>query len=118
MALKLWRCLQCKAEFEAAKPACAACGIDPAADPRDADLITELTLIHFDPPGKRPGRGAGHAACNSGLKTGHPRCQFSGEPTAVNCAKCKASEVYTAADGLSDGPSEEVKAKPVKPKAG
>lgn len=103
MAMKLYRCLNCSAEFEADRPACAKCDIDPAKDPRDKDIVVPLVLIHFDPPGKRVGQGAGHAACDPKIRVGSPKCAFSGEPTAVNCAACKATAVYIAQDGDSYG---------------
>lgn len=104
MATKLFRCLNCAKDFEAEKPACAGCGVDPAADPRDADLIVPLVPTHFDPPSKRVGRGRGHAACDPKLRVGAPRCAFTGEPVAVNCAACQKTEEFIAADGFSSGP--------------
>lgn len=115
-AVKLWRCLQCKKEFEAAAPACTDCEIDPKKDPRDKDLIVEMRLIHFDPPSKREGRGLGYAACNPGLKVGRGNHGFTGEPDAVTCAKCKATEVYATAEG-SNG-AVELKVAELKPCTG
>lgn len=111
--MSLFRCLECRAEFEAPVPACAACGIDPAKDPRDADLVAPLVTIHFDPPHRRKGRGMGHAACNPGLKVGHPGCAFTGEPLAVNCAKCKASAAFVAAEGAGNGIAPNLGSRPV-----
>lgn len=114
MAKRLYRCLVCTREFEADKPACEACGIDPATDPRNKDVIVPLVTHHFDPPSKVPGRGLGHAACNPRLRIGTPKCAFTGEPESVNCAACKASAQFLAADGLSAGAVEI----PLTPKGG
>lgn len=116
--MPLFRCLECRAEFEATQPACVACGIDPAADQRDADMVVPLMVHHFDAPGRRAGRGVGFAACNPKLKVGSPKCMFTGEPGSVNCPKCKLTEVFLAAGGLSAGPDPDLKAKPVEPKGG
>jgi hypothetical protein len=99
--MPLFRCLECRKEFEAALPACTACGIDPAADPRDADLVVPLVTVHFDPPTRRTGRGCGHAACDPKLKVG-AGAAFSGEPRAVNCAACKASAPFVASGGVAN----------------
>ncbi len=97
-ALKLYRCLNCKREFEADKPACEPCGLDPAKNPRDAQYVAELTVVHFDPPTKVVGRGKNYAACDPRLKIGRPDTQFTGEPTAVTCKACKAVAEYRAAE--------------------
>jgi len=101
--MPLYRCLECRAEFEADKPACARCGIDPATDPRDADIVVPLVTVHFDPPSKRRGRGLGHAACDPQIRFGAVGAAFTSEPGSVNCAACKASEVFLAAGGASNG---------------
>jgi len=112
--MPLYRCYGCRTEFEAAKPVCEACGMDASANPRDKDMVVRLTVIHFDPPGRRPGVGLNHAACDASIKLGAPKCQFTSEPVAVTCPKCKESDVYKAADGESGGPSEAFLAKPVR----
>jgi DNA-directed RNA polymerase subunit RPC12/RpoP len=101
--MPLYRCLECNRQFEAAKPVCAECGIDPEKDKRDEGVVVELMTIHFDPPTKRAGRGHNYAACDPKLKVGHPRCQFTSEPDAVNCAKCKETEAFKASGGFSNG---------------
>lgn len=101
--MPLFRCLECNREFEALKPACAECGVDPEKDARDVGVVQEIKTHHFDPPSRREGRGMGHAACDPKLKVGHPACMFTGEPSSVNCPKCKASEAFVAAGGLSNG---------------
>ena len=101
--MPLYKCYQCGKVFDAAKPVCEACGIDAEADVRDTDVVQELKLHHFDPPSRRAGRGLGYAACDPKIKVGAPKCMFTGEPDAVNCPKCKATEVYVAANGVSNG---------------
>jgi hypothetical protein len=103
MAKKLYRCYGCMGEFESDRPACEACGIDPVKDTRDKGVVVPLVTIHFDPPSRREGQGLGCAACDPKLKIGVPRCAFTSEPDAVNCAACKATEVFAAQDGFSYG---------------
>lgn len=105
MAMKMFRCLQCNREFEAEKPACVECGVDSQKDPADRGIVQEIAMIHFDPPSRRPGQGLGYAACDSKKKIGTPKCQFTGEPTAVTCKACQESEAFKAADGMSNGPA-------------
>ena|SRR6185437_11427644 len=100
----LFRCNMCKREFEAAKPACTDCGLDPAKQPRDAHLLVELVTIHFDAPTKVPGRGVGHAACDPRKKVGFGH--FSGERRAVSCPACKASPAFMAEDTPPAMPAE------------
>lgn len=101
--MPLFRCLNCSREFDAARPSCSACGLDPATNPRHTDLFVPLLLHHFDPPTNVPGIGKGHAACDPAIKCGRPGMMFTGEPGAVNCPKCKATEAFVAANGLSTG---------------
>lgn len=98
MPLKLYRCVNCRREFEAERPACVPCGLDPAKDPRDAAYVVECVRIHLDPPTHIQGRGKGHAACDPKLRVGRPGMQFSGEPRAVNCEACKATAEFKAAE--------------------
>ncbi len=101
--MPLFRCLECRAKFEAAAPGCAACGIDPAARREDEGVVVQLVVTHFDPPTKRAGRGKGHAACDPKVKVGRPGLAFTGEPDAVNCPACKAGAEFMAAGGVSNG---------------
>lgn len=96
--MPLFRCLNCNAEFEAPRAACAACELD-AANPRDADYLMPLVTVHFDPPTKVAGRGKNHPACDPKLRG----AVMTGEPSAVTCAACKASEAFAAAGGASNG---------------
>lgn len=116
--MPLFRCLECNTDFEAAKPACAACGIDPEQHPRDAGVVVPLIPIHFDAPGRRAGVGVGYAACDPKLKVGRPKCGFTGERDAVNCAKCKLTDAFLQTDAGGAGVREELEAVLLKPKAG
>jgi hypothetical protein len=98
----LYRCLHCKAEFDAPRPACAACGLDPAKDPRDASQFAEMAVVHFDPPSHVEGRGKGFAACDPKVRYGGDR-RFTGEPAAVTCPACKTSEALAAAGSAHNG---------------
>ena len=100
--MSLWRCLNCKAEFQADKPVCAACELDPTTDPRAADLFRAIEVIHFDPPTRVPGVGRNHAACDPKVRYGANR-MFTGEPGSVTCPACKASPAFAAAGGKSNG---------------
>ena len=99
--MPLFRCLNCKKEFEAIQPACVDCGIDPTTHPRHKDMVVPLVTIHFDPPSGVPGIGKGFAACNPKLRVGMPNCGFSGEKNGekiiITCPKCLASELYANA---------------------
>jgi len=105
--MRLFRCRNCNREFRADVPACEACGLDAAKDPRDAELVVPLALIHLDPPTHVEGRGRGHAACDPKLKAaakdpralapGEPVVMFTSEPTAANCPACKVTPEYAAA---------------------
>lgn len=97
----LIRCGNCTREFEAPKLACEPCGLDATTNPRDADILTELVAIHFDPPTRIKGRGKNHAACDPKLRAGAVR--VTSAPTAVTCTACKASKEFTDADGADNG---------------
>lgn len=107
--MPLYRCLNCRREFELDKPACSHCGLDPAADPRDAQSLVELVVIHFDAPHRSvTGRGVGHAACDPKLKVGSG-VVATGEKKAVNCRKCKASPAYLDPATPAPAPAETVR---------
>lgn len=101
--MNLYRCHHCGAEFEADRPRCEPCGIDPQKDPRTARFIQKLETVHFDPPSKFRGLGQGHAACNPALKVGLQATHATGEPAAVTCRRCQATDTWKAADA---GPAE------------
>jgi len=94
--MPLFRCLNCRRDFEAEKPVCEPCGLDPSRDPRDGQYIVERSVIHFDKPhAKVVGRGVGHAACNPALKTaGRSGVGFTGEKPAVTCPACKETAAF------------------------
>ncbi len=90
------RCCACQNEWDtpAARgvtPKCPGCGAGPA-------VIAPVECVHFDPPSGTPGRGVNVAACNPKLRVG-PGCRATGEPDAVTCKACKATEIYRTADG-------------------
>ena len=95
--MQLYRCLNCTndkglpgKEFEAKNPECPVCQAD-------GNLVVQLECIHFDPPSGKPGRGKRHAACNPKLKIGSmgvAGLMMSGEPSAVNCKACQATDAY------------------------
>lgn len=96
MPTATFRCYDCGHEFEAEgkAPACPECGA------AGEQAIAKLETIHFDPPAVEPNpekphvrRGKHHAACDEKIKVGRGG-RFSGEPTAVTCAKCKATDVF------------------------
>lgn len=91
----LYRCEHCGKTFEADRPACKPCRIDPVADPRHAKYLTPLLTIHFDPPTHLDGLGRGHLACNPAAKVAGNRA--TGEPSVVNCAACRATAEWKAA---------------------
>lgn len=101
--MPVFRCLNCKNEIEALSPSCAACELDPAKNPGDADYFAKVETMHFDPPTKVAGRGKNFAACNPKLKVGAAGHRFTGDPEVVNCAACKASEAFLAANGETNG---------------
>lgn len=92
--MPLFRCEICKRVHDLKKPACPNCNLDPEKDPRDADHLTQLALIHFDPPGKYPGRGLNVAACNPKLRVGTGDHRFTGEKAAVTCFDCVETDVF------------------------
>ena len=120
--MKLYRCHGCEppAVFEAARPACPACGADPARDPRDKALVVELAVVHLDPPHPtRPNRGLGHLACDPAVAV--PRgdgVRFTGEPVAVTCRACRQTDAFrrlTPAGGVPAEADAEVLVAPAGP---
>lgn len=76
---------------------CDRCGIK-GDDPRFARFLTELVLVHFEPPsGVVDGVGAGYVACAptaSMEKTAAVR--RSGAVDAVTCPDCRETAVFLA----------------------
>ena len=97
--MRLWRCEQCGRAFEADRPKCEKCGIDPAEDTRLIRFFTLLKRVHFDPPTKWPGIGRGTLACDPARKLGQLKASeeaATGEPSAVTCKACLASAEWQA----------------------
>lgn len=97
----LYRCNHCQPPrtFEADRPVCEACGLDPKKDARHGRFIDQLLVIHYDPPTAIRGIGQNVAACNPKLRVGGqgvgPTAErFTGEKTAVTCEKCKQTAAY------------------------
>lgn len=94
--MSLFRCSNCGKTFEAKRPACAACGIDPAKDPRAAGIVHRLETIHYDPPHDViRHRGKGHLACDPKKPVAGNRA--TGEPSVVNCARCRETDSWRKA---------------------
>jgi hypothetical protein len=81
-------------DFWADKPLCPSCGTDgETADGKN--VVGLITTIHYDPPHtKRKNCGKNTLACMP------ERSVFglaaTGEPSVVNCPKCKETDVYKA----------------------
>jgi hypothetical protein len=103
--MALYRCTNCGRDFENDRPACAQCDIDPAKDPRLGRFIIRLEIVHFDPPTRFPGMGQGHAACNPLLKVGKQIAHATGDPSCVNCTRCRETEAWKTANA---GPQREL----------
>ncbi len=79
-------------DFLAAAAACDRCGIK-AADPRFGRFLTELVLIHYEPPsGVVDGIGADHVACLPERPAGGLR--RTGAPSAVTCPACRGTDAW------------------------
>lgn len=107
--MPLFRCNSCQPPrvFEADRPTCAECELDPAKDARHGRFFDQLLIIHYDPPTNVKGIGQNVAACNPKVKVGrqgrHTTAdRFTGDKSAVTCPRCKATEVYT---GVSPDPA-------------
>ena len=81
-------------------PVCPTCGC--GATPREAANILPVVTIHLDVPSGKPGIGLGHAACDSRLKVGMPRMQFTGEPAVVTCVACCRTPAFKLVNSLSE----------------
>jgi hypothetical protein len=95
--MPLYRCENCATVFEADRPSCKQCKIDPAKDARFARLFSKLLLIHFDPPTHVRGIGKGHLACMPAVGVGMGGHRATGEPAVVNCKACRATAAWQAA---------------------
>lgn len=78
-------------DFESAPTGtCPKCGIS-ASDPQFGFLITPRVVIHYDPPGRVKGYGAGVAACTGAFISG---ARYTKHPRAVTCPACKTVEAH------------------------
>lgn len=110
--MPLYRCNNCGKEFEATRPACATCNIDPKVDPRFHAIVVRIETIHFDPPSHVRHFGIGKRPCDGkSIKGG----MATAVPAVVTCKRCRDTDVWKkAADetGLEitmiDGQDEEV----------
>ena len=114
--MKMFRCLACPDEagkpheFTAEKPICPRCGLD-GTQPRDAELILLLTVIHFDAPSRVPNRGVGYLACQPDTPLGRGHVA-TGLPAVVNCPACRETEAFTRHDAaVSFDPRHDIRVK-------
>lgn len=107
--MPLFRCLNCTKDFEADRPACAGCGVDPETNPRHANVVVRLETIHYDAPTHVPGIGVGHAACDPAVKVGRGKVMASGEASAVNCPACKRTEAFRRAGESPPRPADSIR---------
>lgn len=101
--MPLWRCTNPRCSvgrrrpefnFESGASRCPKCGAS-WADPETKDLIQRLVTIHYDPPHPiREGRGKNHLACDPSRPSTGPNVVSSGDPVAVNCPRCRQTQVY------------------------
>lgn len=82
-------------DFWSDKPVCPKCGTDKR-DKENDYLISELAIIHYDPPHpKIANRGLNVLACQPHKKFGTwGKLHVTGDVNSVNCQKCRASEVF------------------------
>ncbi len=75
-------------------PVCPTCGTDMRERP---EFIVRRKLMHYDPPHARlKGRGKNEAACGRTGWESDDRTGYTGDPGAVTCDRCKATEVWAA----------------------
>lgn len=80
-------------DFDASEPVCPRCGAD-ARQPRTANVVIELAVIHFEPPSPRDGIGIGETACKPGYARHRIARHATSDPRVVNCAECRKTEVF------------------------
>ena len=90
-------CTNCGRTFEAPRPMCEPCEIDPLKDRRMAGVVLKVEIVHYDPPSKVKHRGLGVLACDP--KTPVHGKRATGEPHVVNCAACRKTEAWLKAAG-------------------
>ena len=100
----MYRCHVCEPEanqlgtdFEANKPICPRCGTD-GTNARFQKYITERVVLHFDAPTHIPDLGVGYIACNPSQRVpAGAHLRFTGDPGAVSCPACRATEAWVKA---------------------
>jgi len=103
MASKFFRCYNCNdpkgvpgRDFvaDAAKPVCPNCTLDGTRGSQHANMIVALRTMHYDAKhGIVKCRGKNVPACGAKrLET----TAMTGDPNAVNCLACQATEVFKA----------------------
>ncbi len=111
---RLWMCRNCMdvnesgvathgRKFTADLPVCPNCGCD-RSNPRHAQYIGEVEVIHLDPPDPiLNDRGCNRAACDDRIVIGSLRDTPDGSikphfgsahKTSVTCPACKETEAY------------------------
>jgi hypothetical protein len=103
MASKFFRCYNCNdpkgvpgRDFvaDAAKPTCPKCTLDGTPGSLHANLIVPLRTLHYDPRhGVVKSRGRNTPVCGAPRL---PTTAMTGDPNAVNCLACQATEVFKA----------------------
>ena len=92
----LCRCTNCNRTFEAPRPLCEVCAIDPLKDRRFAGIVVKVAKVHFDPPHPTVrGHGVGFTACSPAKPVQGQHA--SGEAHVVNCAACRATDAWKKA---------------------
>ena len=100
---RLWRCTNCGRTFESDRAACETCGIDQAQDGRLAGIVVPIVTLHYDPPHpKVRNRGRGHLACDPKRPVAGSRA--TGEPSVVNCPRCRETEDWKRAAAAAGTP--------------
>jgi hypothetical protein len=111
--MKLLRCYACLNEkgipgfdFEADDRVCPRCNID-GKNPRFEQFIVTREVVHFDAPVDHPmlkyEMGVGFAACNEKISIATSNnVRFSGDPRAVNCPRCRETDIYKKVEAELD----------------
>lgn len=82
-------------EFEADPEACICeCGWEWKNEIVRQGYMQELIILHFDPPSEFPNRGLRHLACDPKTAVGSSGSRATGEPSVVNCPRCKETDAF------------------------
>ena len=93
-------------DFWAEHGTCPKCGAS-LLDPGSKKFIACVEIVHFEPPGRFPGSGLGHWACNDKESVGVPfrgndatgQDRATGFAGSVNCLECKKTRAWQEASG-------------------